>query len=110
MEAVGVLVTGLLRFVRPLIVTCRGCLVVHVVCSANLARSAFFSKQMVISSCFVAERSCSGVGLGCRVASVLAKSPSHRAATNVGRRFGLESVSVRERKCSGESACRSLRR
>ena len=56
------------------------------------------------------ERGCSGVGSGGRVARVLAKSPSHRAAKNVDWGFGLESASVRERRCSGESACRSLRR
>ena len=49
----GVMVDGLLRLVRPLIVTCRGCLVVRVVCSASLVRSAVFSKQVVISGCFV---------------------------------------------------------
>jgi len=38
----GVLVDGLLHLVRPLIVTCRGCLVVRVVCSASLVRSAVF--------------------------------------------------------------------
>ena len=63
------------------------------------------SKHVVISSCFVTERICSGVGLGGRVARVLAKSPSHRAARNGDRGFGLESVSVRETRCSGESAC-----
>ncbi len=56
------------------------------------------------------ERSCSGVSLGGRVARVLAKSPSHRATKNVDRGFGLESVSVRERRCLGEFACRILRR
>ena len=59
---------GLLRFVRSIIVTCMGCLVVRVVCLANLARSAVFSKQVVISRCVVAERSCSGGSPGGRVA------------------------------------------
>jgi hypothetical protein len=58
----------------------------------------------------VDERSYSGVGPGGRVARVLAKISTHRAAKNVDWGFGLESVSVRERRCSGESACRSLRR
>ena len=40
----GVLVDGLLRLVRPLIVRFRGCLVVREVCSASLVRSAVFSK------------------------------------------------------------------
>ena len=110
MGSAGVLVDSLLRLMRPLIVTCRGCLVVRVVCSANLVRSAVFSKHVVMSGCFVDERSCRGVGHGGRVARVLAKSPSNRAATNVSRGFGLKSVSVRERRCSGESSCTSLRR
>ena len=101
---------GLLRLVRPLIVTYRGCLVVRVVCSASLISSADFSNQVVISGCFVNERSCSGVGPSGRVSRVLSMSPNHSAAKNVDWGFGLESVSVRERKCSGESACRSMRR
>jgi len=110
MGSASVLVDSLLRFVRPLIVTCRGCLVVRVVCSANLARSAILLKQVVISSCFGAERSCSCVGPSGRVARVLAKRPSQRAAKIVDWGSGLESVSVRERRCSRESAFRSLRR
>ena len=69
-----------------------------------------FSKQVVMSGCFVDERSCSGVGPGGRVSRVLANGPSHRAAKNVDRRVGLDSMNVRERICSGECACRSLRR
>jgi len=80
MESTGVLVDGLLRLVRPLIVTCRGCRVVRVVCSASLVRFAVFSKEVVLSGYFVDERSCSDVGPGGRVARVLAKSPTHRAA------------------------------
>ena len=106
----GVLVDDMLRLVRPLIMTCRGCLVVREVCSASLVRSAKFSKQVVIPGCFVDERSCSGVGPGGRVARVLVKSPNHRAAKHVDWGIGLGSVSVRERRWSGGSACRSLRR
>jgi len=95
---------------RLFIVTCMGCLVVSVTCSVSLARSAVFSKEAVMFGCFVDERSCSGVGLGDRVSRVLANSSSHRLARNMDRGFGLESVSVRERMCSGESACKSLRR
>ena len=76
----GVLGDGMLRLVRPLIVSCRGFLVVCEVCSASLVRSAVFSKQVVTSGCFVDEWSCSGVGTGGRVARVIAKSPNHRAA------------------------------
>ncbi len=73
-----------------------GCLVVGVVCSANLARSAVFLKHEFTSDCFVDERSCSDVGPGDRVSRVLANSPSHRLAINADRGFGLESVSARE--------------
>ena len=55
-----------------------GCLVVGVVCSVSLARSADFSKHVVMSGCFVDERSCSGMGPGGRVSRVLADSLSHR--------------------------------
>ena len=71
---------GLLRLVRPFIVACMGCLVVSMVCSVSLARSAVFSKHVVMSGCFVDERSCSGLGPGGRVARVIAKSSSHRVA------------------------------
>jgi hypothetical protein len=106
----GVMVDGLLRLLRPLIMTCRGCLVVCVVCSASLVRSAVFSKQVVISSCFVDERSCSGEGPSGRVARVFARSPNHHADKHVDEGFGLESVSMRGRRWSRESACRNLRR
>ena len=92
----------LLRLVRPLIVTCRGCLVVRLVCSASLVRSSVFSKHVVMSDGFVDERSCSGVGPGgSRVARVFAKSRSHRAAKNGDWECGLECVSVRERTRGG---------
>ena len=99
-----------MRLVCPFIATRMGDLVVSVVCSANLARSAVLSKNVAMSGCFVDERSCSGVGPGGRVSRALAKCPSHRLARNADQGFGLESVSVRERRCSGESACKSLRR
>ena len=56
------------------------------------------------------KRSRSGEGTSGRISIVLVNSPSHRLARNVDRGFGLESVSVRERRCSGESDCKSLRR
>ncbi len=69
-----------------------------------------FSKQVVMYGCFVDEKSFSGVGPSGRVSRVLASNPSHHLARNVDRGFGFESVSVRERRWSGESACKSLRR
>ena len=83
MESTVVSVDGLLRLVCPLIVTCRGCFVVRVVCSVSLVRSAVFTKHGVMSGCFVGERSCSGVGPDGRVARALAKGSSHSAAKNV---------------------------
>jgi hypothetical protein len=91
-------------------VTCMGCLIVGIVCSINLTRSAVFSKQVVMSSCLEAERSCNGVGHGDRMSRLLANSPSQWLARNVARGSSLESVSVRRRKCSGKSARRSLRK
>ena len=63
-----------------------------------------------MSSYFVDESSCSGMGPSGSISRVLANSPSHRLAKNMDRGFSLESVSVREWRCSGESACKSLRR
>ena len=96
MKSADVVVDGLVRLVRPLMVMCMGFLIVDVKCLANLARSAVFSKKVGISSCFLDERSCSGVGLGGRMSRVLANSPCHRLAKDVDRGFGLESVSVRK--------------
>jgi len=41
----AIFVDGLLRLVRSLIVTCMGCLVMSVVCTTNLARSAVFQSM-----------------------------------------------------------------
>ena len=70
----------------------------------------FLLKHVVMSSCFEVERSRSGVGPGGRISRVLANSPNQRLGRNVARRLNLNSVSVKEWKCSGDSACRSLRR
>ena len=99
----------MLRLVRLFIVTCMSCLVASAACSVSLARSAVFFNQVVMSACFVHERSYSGVGHGGRVSRVLANSPSHRLARNVDWGFGLEIVSARERRYSGESVCTSVR-
>ena len=76
MGSVGVVVGSLARLVRPLMGTCMGYLVVGVVCSNNLARSSVFLKQVVISSCLEAERSCSDVGPRGRMSILLGKRPS----------------------------------
>ena len=100
----------MLRLVRLFIVTCMSCLVASAACSVSLARSAVFLKQVVMSGCFVDKKSCSGVGPGGRVSRVLANSSSHRLARNVEREFDFRSVSMRERRCLGESVCISMRR
>ncbi len=43
-----------------------------------------------------------------RMSSVVANSINHLLARDVARGSGLESVSVRDRRCSGNSACKSL--
>ena len=72
----------------------------------------FCKDPVVMSGCFVDERSCSGAGPGGKVSRVLANSPSHRLARNVDRKFCVESVSVRERRCWGSllaSVCGDIR-
>jgi hypothetical protein len=61
-------------------------------------------------NCLKVDMSYSDAGPWGRMSRVLANSTNHRLATNVARGSGLESVSVRERKRSGDSACRSLRK
>ncbi len=61
-------------------------------------------------NCLEVDRSCSGVDPGGRMSRVLANSTSHRLSRDVAMGSGLESVSLRERKCSGDYACRSLRK
>ncbi len=63
-----------------------------------------------MSNCLEVDSICSGVGLGARMSRVLASSINHLLARDVARGPGLESVSVRERECLGDSACKSLRR
>jgi hypothetical protein len=76
MGSVDVVVSGLARLVRPLMVTCMGCLIVVVLCSAILTRSVVFSKQVLMSKCLEAERSYSGTGLGGKISRVLANNPT----------------------------------
>ena len=45
-----------------------------------------------------------------KISSVRDNSRSQRLDRNVPRGFGSKSVSLSDWKCSGESACRSLRR
>ena len=60
--------------------------------------------------CLETNRSCSGVSpLGSFVIMFVSK-PCQRLAMRVDRGSGLESNSVSESKCSGESTRRSLRR
>lgn len=80
------------------------------VCISDLARLATLAKLVVISGWLEAMRSCSGVGPLGRLLNESASKTCQRLAIRVDRGSGLESVSVSESRCSGESACRSLRR
>ncbi len=101
---------GLGRLARPLIVTCIDCLLVAVVWSSDIALSNISSKHVGMSNYLEVARSSSGVGLGSSMSSVVANSVSHLLARAVARGSSLESVDVTERRCSEDSACKSLRR
>ncbi len=61
MWMIGLLLSGLERLVRPLMLTCMVCFVGGV-CISDLARLATLAKLVVVSGCLEAMRSCSGVG------------------------------------------------
>jgi hypothetical protein len=90
-------------------VTRMGCIVGDVK-SADLPRSAVLSRQVVMTGCLGARRSCSGEVPGSRIARVFSSRPCQRLAMKVARGYGLDSVSVRAVRCSGKFAWRSLRR
>jgi hypothetical protein len=109
-ELVGLLVCGLARLVRSLMVTCMG-FIVGVMCIVLLVPLAVPSRQVVnISGCLEAKKSCSGVGLGSRIAREFDSTSCQRLVTTVDRGSGLNSVSVRAVRCSGEIDWRSSRR
>jgi hypothetical protein len=95
---VGVVVGGLARLRRPLMVTCIYCIIMVFASSANLALSTVLSKQVVMSNCLEAEKRCSGMDPRGRILRLFAKRPIRRLARNAARGFGLERVSIRERE------------
>jgi len=103
------LLDGLERLVHSLMLTCMGWFVGGVGFS-NLSRLPTLAKLVVMSGCLEYMRSCSGLGLLGRLLNEYASKNCHRLAMRVHRGSGLEIVSVSERWCSGEFACRSLRR
>ena len=81
--------------------------VVGLVC---VMRAARLSRLVVISSCLDECKSCSGVGPGGRFVRDDASMVYHLLAMGVVRGSWVEEVSVRVFRCSGDSACRSLRK
>ena len=81
--------------------------VVGLVC---VMRAARLSRLVVMSSCLDESKSCSGVGPGGRFVSDDASMVCHLLAMGVVRGSWVEEVCVRIFRCSGDSACRSLRK
>ena len=76
----------------------------------DVRRAARLSKMVVMSSCLDESKSCSGVGPGGRFVSVDFSMVCHLWAMGVDRGSWVEEVCVRMFRCSGDSACRSLRK
>ena len=94
---------------RPLMLTCMGCFVGGVGFS-DLAHLAILAKLVVMSGCLEALRSCSGMSPLGRLVIEFASNACQWLAIRVDRGSNLESISVSETRCSGESACNSLRK
>ena len=103
------LLSGLERLVHPLMLTCMGCFVGGVG-FCRMACLATPAKLLVLFGCLEARRSCSGARPLGRLFIELANISCQRLAIRVDRGSCLESVSVSESRCSGESVCMSLRR
>ena len=109
MGAEVLLLGSLERLVRPLMLMFEGYFVGGVGFS-DLARLSILAKLVVMFGCLEVVRSCSGVGPLGRLVKDFPSKACQRFAMRVDRGSGLESVSVSESRCSGESACKSLRR
>ena len=81
--------------------------VVRLVCFMRAAR---LSRLVVMSSCVDESKSYSGVGPGGRCMSDDASIVCHLMAMGVVRGSWVEEVCVKLCRCSGYSACRSLRK
>ena len=73
-------------------------------------RASRLSRLVVMSSCLEESKSCSGVGPGGRFGSDDASMVCHLLAMEVYRRSWVVEIYVRNFRCSGDSACRSLRK
>ena len=82
--------------------TCIGCFVGGME-SDDFARFGTLVKLVVMFGCLDISRSCSGVGPLRKLVLVFTNKPCHRLAIGLGRWSGLESVSVSEMNCLGES-------
>ncbi len=81
--------------------------VVELVC---VMRAARLSRLVVMFSCMDDSKSCSGVGPGSGFVSDDASMACHLLAAGVVRGSWIEEIYVRIFRCSGDSACRSLRK
>jgi len=73
-------------------------------------RAARLSRMVVMSSCLEESKSCSGVGPGGRFESDAASMICHLLVMGVVRGSWVVEVCVIILRCSGDSACRSLRK
>ncbi len=81
--------------------------VVELVC---VMRAARLSRLVVMFTLLDDSKSCSGVGPGSRFVSDDASMACHQLAIGVVRGSWVEEVCVIIFRCSGDSACRSLRK
>ena len=68
------------------------------------------SRLVVMSSCLDESRSCNGIGHGVRLMSEVECNACHLVVIGVARGSGVEELCVRLFRCSGDSACKCLRK
>jgi len=73
-------------------------------------RAARLSKPVAMSTCLDESRSCSGLGPSGRSMSDVANIDCHLVAIGVACGLWVEELCVKIFRCSGVSACRSLRK
>jgi hypothetical protein len=73
-------------------------------------RAARFSKLVVMSNCLNESMGCSGMGLDGRFTSDVASILCHLVAIGDALRSWAEELCERFTRCSGDSACRNLRK
>ena len=75
-----------------------------------VVRAARLSRLVMMTSCLDASRSCSGIGHGGRLMREINSIACHVMAMGAARGSGVEELCVIFFGCSGNSACRSLRK